>query len=749
MKKYFYMSMLIITGVIMNACSFTASGIKSDVKEETAALVPPGTLPFRNPALPLNERINDLLSRLTIKEKAKMMVANAQGVPHLKVPSYHFWNECLHGVARAGDATVFPQAIGMAATWDTPLIHKVADTISTEARAKYHEALRKGKRERYRGLTFWTPNINIFRDPRWGRGQETYGEDPFLSGELAVAFIHGIQGSNPKYYKALACAKHYAVHNGPEPSRHVFNAEPSKQDLYDTYLPQFERAVVDGKVGSVMGAYNSVYGKPSCASPFLLQTILRDNWGFKGHVVSDCGAIRDIYKNHKFTKTPEEAVAVAIKAGCDLNCGNMYGKYIPAAVQKGLLTEKDLDKALYRLLATRFRLGMFDPPEMVPYASIPYSANCTAENRNLALLTAEKSIVMLKNDGTLPLKADKLKKIAVIGPNAEPYDILLGNYHGTSSKYVTILQGLQNLCKGKAEVTYTSGCPLVSGKWNSKKLKNEMTKAVKLAADADTIIFVGGIDSHLEGEEKKNMKFPGFKGGDRVTIELPEVQVDLLKKLKSLNKPLIYVNCSGSAIAIPWIADNASAVLQAWYPGEEGGTAVANVIFGKYNPAGRLPVTFYRSTNDLPPFEDYSMKNRTYRYFTGTPLYAFGYGMSYSNFKYREALLKKITVESDDTVKLDVKIENVSPMNGEEVVQVYVRVPGKETSSKPKKTLCAFNRVMIPAGQIKTVSFEIPVKRFRLWNDKKNNYAVAKGEYTLEIGAASDDVRKQVKLTVE
>ncbi len=744
MKKCFYLFMLIIAGVVINACGVMESG--GDKKAVVAA--EQYKFPFMNPALPLDERIKDLLSRLTLDEKAKMMVADAHAVPRLGVPRYHYWNECLHGVARAGTATVFPQAIGLAATWDAPFIHKVADVISTEARAKYHEALREGKRERYRGLTFWTPNINIFRDPRWGRGQETYGEDPFLCGELAVAFIKGIQGSDPKYYKALACAKHYAVHSGPEPSRHVFNAVPSKQDLYDTYLPQFEKAVMDGKVGAVMGAYNSVYGKPCCASLFLLQDILRGKWGFKGHVVSDCGAIRDIFKNHKFTKTPEEAVAAAIKAGCDLNCGHVYAKSIPVAVRKGLLTKKEVDRALYRLLATRFRLGMFDPPEMVPYASIPFSANHTELNIKLALLAAEKSIVMLKNDGTLPLKADRLKKIAVIGPNARPYDVLWGNYHGTSPKYVTILRGILSFCEDRVELVYSPGCPLVRGMWNAERLNNKCAQAVKKATDADVIIFVGGISSHLEGEERKNIKFPGFNGGDRVTIELPQVQIDLLKKLKKLNKPIIYVNCSGSAIAMPWIADNASAILQAWYPGEQGGAAVANIIFGKYNPAGRLPVTFYRSTKDLPPFDDYSMKNRTYRYFRGRPLYAFGYGMSYSKFEYKEAVLKKNVVESDGIVKLDVKVENVGGMDGEEVLQVYVRTPGKDALSKPVKTLCAFKRVLIPAGRTKTVSFEIPVKRFRLWSDKKGDYVVAKGQYTLEIGAASNDIRKQARVRV-
>ena len=745
MKKYFELSVLIITGLILIACQFTVSGIE----KKATAVVSSEPLPFRNPALPLDERINDLLSRLTLKEKASMMVAESAAVPRLNIPRYHFWNECLHGVARAGNATVFPQAIGMAATWDTPLIHKVADTISTEARAKYHEALRKGKRDRYRGLTFWTPNINIFRDPRWGRGQETYGEDPFLTGELAVAFIKGLQGSDSKYYKVLACAKHYAVHSGPEPLRHIFDAAPSKNDLYDTYFPQFEKAVKVGKVASVMGAYNSIYGVPCCASSFLLQNILRDKWGFKGHVVSDCGAIRDIFQNHKFTKTPEEAVAAAIKAGCDLNCGSVYSRYIPSTVEKGLLSEEDVNRALYRLLETRFRLGMFDPPEMVPYSSIPYSANNTAANRNLALLTAEKSIVMLKNDGTLPLATEKLKTVAVIGPNAKPYEVLLGNYHGTSPRYVTIYQGIRNFCHGKAKVVTTPGTPLLRSMWDAGKLKKEEQEALKIAKSADVIIFVGGINSHLEGEEMKNVKYPGFKGGDRVTIELPEVQIELLKKLKALKKPLIYVNCSGSAMAMPWVADNVSAIIQAWYPGEEGGTAIANVIFGKYNPAGRLPVTFYRSTDDLPPFNDYSMKNRTYRYFRGKPLYAFGHGMSYSNFRYSDAVLKNNTVSRSGRVRLDVNIENMGNIDGEEVVQVYIRVPEKKTSPQPVKTLCAFKRVMIPASKTKTVTFDIPAERFRLWSEKDNDYTVVEGEYTLEIGASSDDIRKRVAVAVK
>ena len=745
MKEYFHLLMSIIAGLVLSACQFEAS----DSGQNSTPPTPPAVLPFRNPNLPLDKRINDLLSRLTLKEKASMMTAQSEAVPRLGIPRYHYWNECLHGVARAGNATVFPQAIGMAATWDTGLINKVADTISTEARAKYHEAIRQGKRDRYRGLTFWTPNINIFRDPRWGRGQETYGEDPFLTGELGVAFIKGLQGSDPKYYKVLACAKHYAVHSGPEPLRHVFNISPSKSDLYDTYLPQFEKAVKEGKVGSIMGAYNSIYGVPCCASSFLLQDILRNKWGFKGHVVSDCGAIRDIFQNHKFTKTPEEATAAAIKAGCDLNCGSIYSKYIVHAVNKGLLSEKDVNRALSRLLETRFRLGMFDPPEMVPYSSIPYSANNTADNRKLALLTAEESLVLLKNDGTLPLAAEKLKTVAVIGPNAKPYEVLLGNYHGTSPRYVTIYQGIRNFCRGKAKVVTTPGTPLLKSMWDAEKLKKEEQEALKIAKSADVIIFAGGINSHLEGEEMKNVKYPGFKGGDRITIELPEVQVSLLKKLKTLNKPLIYVNCSGSAIAMPWIADNVSAIIQAWYPGEEGGTAVANVIFGKYNPAGRLPVTFYASTKDVMPFNDYSMKNRTYRYFNGQPLYAFGFGMSYSNFEYTKAVVAKNTISRNGRVKVDVAVKNSSSLPGEEVVQVYIKIPEKKGSTIPVKALCAFKRVMIPASQEKTVSFDIPADRFRLWNDKENDYIIAKGEYILEIGAASDDIKKRVSITIE
>jgi beta-glucosidase len=729
----------IVAGI--TAASLTPS---SGVGEKVPDIEGPAL--YTDPDQPVAARVNDLLRRLTIGEKARLMNNTAQAVPRLSIPQYDYWNECLHGVARAGVATVFPQAIGMAATWDTDLIHDAAEAIGVEARAKHHQALRDGNRNRYFGLTFWTPNINIFRDPRWGRGQETYGEDPFLTGRLGVSFIRGLQGDDPHYARAMACAKHYAVHSGPEPARHVFDAVPPERDLYETYLPHFEAAVREGGAWSVMGAYNRTLGEPCCSSELLLKKLLREEWGFRGHVVSDCGAIHDIWASHKVVGSREAAAARAVKAGCDLCCGGEYAA-LPGAVRQGLITEKEVDAALYRVLEARFILGMFDPPQRVPYAAIPFAKNDCPEHSALAARAARECMVLLKNDGVLPLDAAKLKKVAVIGANADSVDMQNGNYNGKPSHPVTILQGIRSACGTGVEVVAAHGCPLaVKANANQAELARLADEAVAAAQSADVVIYVGGLSPGLEGEEMP-VPFEGFHGGDRTAIELPTVQQSLLEKLKATGKPVVFVNCSGSAVAMPWAAENLPAILQAWYPGQAGG-AVADVLFGVCNPSGRLPVTFYRSTADLPAFDDYAMANRTYRYFGGKPLFAFGHGLSYTKFDYGKAAVASAAVAKDGVVKLSVDVKNAGERDGEEVVQVYFR---HKASKEPQalRTLCAFRRSAIPRGESRQVAFEIPVRQFRTWNLKAHAYEVENGPYELLVGASSSDIRQQVAVEVK
>ncbi len=717
---------------------------------DTNALTPPvvtGPVIWKDPSQPLDSRVRDLISRMSLAEKVQQMRNNAPGVPRLGLPSYNYWSECLHGVARSGIATVFPQAIGMAATWDTPLVHNEAHVIAVEARAKNNEyrQAHDGDSAQYYGLHFWTPNINIFRDPRWGRGQETYGEDPFLTGQLGVSFIQGLQGDDPKYLEAYACAKHYAVHSGPEPLRHSFDVYPSGRDLYETYLPQFEAAVRQGHVGGVMGAYNSVFGKPACANPFLLTDLLRHQWGFDGYITSDCGAIFDIWANHQFVNSPEEAAAVAVKAGDDLCCGTDYDA-LARAVQEGLITQPEIDNALALLLKTRFRLGLFDPPSMVAYEQIPPSENNTPAHEALALQVARESMVLLKNDGILPLDRAKIKRIAVIGANANSVGMLLGNYNGTPSNPVTILDGIRTLAGQNIEVDYERGCSLASQTNDLLAPDDDFTNAVNAAAQADVVIYVGGIDAHLEGEEMR-VYLDGFDGGDRTRIELPVIQENLLKALQATGKPVVYVNCSGSAIAMPWENDHLNAILQAWYPGEQGGRAVAETLFGDNDPAGRLPITFYRSTADLPDFENYSMSNRTYRYFSGKPLFAFGHGLSYSKFDYRHAKLasKKITAGQDITVSFELK--NTGDRDGDEVAQVYFRHVNSAVP-QPQEALCGFVRVHLATGESSQVTIEIPAERLRYWDTTTKQYVVEPGKYQLLVASASDDIRAKLPFTI-
>jgi beta-glucosidase len=739
----------------------SSSASASNTAETAAALKVPvvsGPEIWKDPSQPIDARVRDLVSRLSLKEKALLLTANTPAIPRLGIPAYSHRNECLHGV-EGGMATAFPQAIGMAATWDPSLIHEEAEVIATEGRAVHNDYIAKhdGNSGEHVGLNFYSPNINIFRDPRWGRGQETYGEDPFLTARFGVAFIRGLQGDDPKYVKALACAKHYAVHSGPESERHVFDSRPPERDLYETYLPAFEAAVRQGHVGSAMGAYSSLNGVPCCADPFLLTDLLRKQWGFNGVVFSDGGAIGDIWMRHKYVASPEEAAAAAVKAGCDVSSGGMEGKgggaafsFLPAAVARRLISEKTVDAAVSLELTMRFRLGMFDPPSQVPWSNLTLADDNTPAHQALALKVAEESIVLLKNNGLLPLNRDAIKRIAVIGPNADSTNALYGNYHGNAFQLVTVLDGIKQIAGPNIEVSYATGCPLALKESGSNRPTPEMTaQAIAAAKAADVIIFVGGLNLNLEQEESKPTKddFQGFYCGDRTRIELPSPQEDLLKALKATGKPVIFVNCSGSAIAMPWEAKNLPAIVQAWYPGERGGIAVGKILFGDVNPAARLPITIYRSTADLPPFTDYSMSNRTYRYFSGKPLFAFGHGLSYTTFKYSDPNLENKLIGPDDTIHVSFTVKNTGKRDGDEVAQVYFRHLNS-TVPQPKMALCGFKRIHLASDDKTEVTIDIPAKQLRYWDTIKHQYVVAPGRYELLIGAASDDIRLRKPLKI-
>ncbi len=819
---------------------------------------------YLNPSLPIDQRVDDLVSRMTMEEKASQLVHQAAAIPRLQVPAYNWWSEALHGVAFAGKATVFPEPIGLAASWDAPLIREMADVIGTEARAKHNEAVQNGHGgDIMRGLTFWSPNINIFRDPRWGRGQETYGEDPFLTARLGVSFVKGLQGDDPKYLKVVSTPKHFAVHSGPEPLRHMFDAKVSKHDMVDTYLPAFRETIVKGKAESVMCSYNSINGEPACANTFLLQDQLRNAWGFNGYVVSDCDAVADIERGHHFAKALEGAAAVSLKKGTDLECedkGNNYSKYVNA-VKQGLLTEKDLDVAVKRLFRARFKLGMFDPPELVSYARISPTQNDTEAHRQLALKLARETMVLLKNDGLLPLKAGATK-IAVVGPLADSTRVLEGNYNGAPSRATTALDGIRQqfganrvsfmpgtkflragspvpgavlttedgrpglraeyfngtelegapaVVRVDADVNFAfagSPAPGLAGEnfsvrwtgqltspqsgsyelgvtgddgfrlWLDGKLVVEdwtrhapLTKtttvtlekgrhyAIKLEyfqggggavaklvwtlnqsdplSDASTIVkqadvavAVVGITSDLEGEEM-NVQVPGFKGGDRTSIDLPEEEEVLLKAVKATGKPLIVVLMNGSALAVNWAQAHADAIVEAWYPGEEGGTAIAETLAGSNNPAGRLPVTFYTGVEQLPPFENYSMKGRTYRYFQGKPLYPFGFGLSYSTFAYSDLKLSSTALEAGQPLEVDVEVRNASDRDGDEVVQVYLNFPS--TPGAPVRALRGFDRVHVPAGQKRHAHFFLDQRDLSQVNENGDRI-IASGDYRLSVG---------------
>jgi beta-glucosidase len=705
---------------------------------------------YTNPDKSVEVRVNDLVARMTLEEKVSQMQHTAPAIERLGIPAYNWWNEALHGVARNGIATVFPQAIGMAATWNYELINQEAEIISTEARAKYYEAIGKNEHKIYQGLTFWSPNINIFRDPRWGRGQETYGEDPYLTAQIGTAFVKGMQGDNDKYFKVIATAKHFAVHSGPESSRHSFDAWPSETDLYETYLPAFEALVRDAGVYSFMGAYNRVYGTPSCASDLLLEKNLREKWGFKGYVVSDCWAVSDFYNGHKFVPDAAKAAALAVKAGTDLSCGGEYGK-LNEAVKLGYISEAEIDVSVKRLFTARMKLGMFDPQEMLPYGAIQPSENNTEANRQFARKVAQESIVLLKNENSVLPLSKKVKSIAVIGPYADEISVLLGNYNGDPTNPVTILQGIRNRSGKQLKVTYAQGVDqpdkLAQDTSLTRKQESKAAEALKTASQADVIIFVGGISPDLEGEEMP-VKIDGFSGGDRTHLDMPKNQQELLEKLNALKKPVILVLTNGSALSVNWAKQNIPAIVEAWYPGEEGGNAVADVLFGDYNPAGRLPLTFYKSVNDIPAFDDYRMEGKTYRYFRGEPLYAFGYGLSYTKFDYSGFSSAGIAIKAGEPLKLSVTIQNSGNFDGDEVVQIYGVQP-ESVLARPVKSLVAFRRIHLKKGESKVVTFEIPAVQLRHFDTKLGDYAIAKGQYQFQVGAASNDLRGKVFVEIK
>lgn len=835
----------------------------------------PGAQPlYLDPSQPIELRVRDLVARLTLEEKAAMMRNTTPGVPRLGIPKYDWWNEALHGVARAGEATVFPQAIGLAAMWDEQLLQQIASVIGVEARAKFN-AVKGTEKEgaRYYGLTFWSPNINIFRDPRWGRGQETYGEDPFLTARMGVAFVRGLQGNHPKYLQAAACAKHFAVHSGPERLRHNFDVAPPEADLYETYLPAFEALVKEAKVEGVMTAYNSLYGTP-CTINSLLFSLLR-KWGFEGYVTSDCGAVEDLERTYKLAADAAEAQALAAKAGVDVRCGSPAPALVEA-VQRGLVDEAVLDKRVGALLRTMFRLGFFDPKESVVFNFVSPSANNAPEHQALALKAAQQSLVLLKNDGLLPVDPAKFHRVAVIGPNANSIPALLGNYCGTPVAPVTILAGIRARFGPAVQVDYSLGCdyaapppglrpiprsalrvgdtpgliahyfdnPQFSGReitrrrerrieldfrkypppkgvpsqnvsvywegdllttlagqyefvvrarggvrltlagkrviddwtagqktltavellperarvpikleyfadgtaqvsleWQMPHPETGYAAAIALAKEADLIIFVGGLSPEIEGEQME-VDYEGFDSGDRTRIELPAVQERLLQKLIGLKKPVVYVNLSGSPIAMSWADKHVNAIVQAWYPGQAGGTAVAGLLCGDFNPAGRLPITFPRATSHLPEFEDYRMESgRTYRYLKHKPLYPFGYGLSYTKFRYANLRVSRIP---DGALLVSVDVTNIGKRDGEEVVQIYAKPP----HARERIALCGFKRIPIATGQTETVTITVPLSALRRWDTTAKDYTVPRGKWHIYAGASSEDLRLHTTIQI-
>lgn len=664
------------------------------------------TFPFRNPDLPVDVRVKDLVSRLTLHEKVQLMQHNSPAIPRLGIPAYNWWNEALHGVARTPEkVTVFPQAIGMAATFDVDALEMMGDMTASEGRALFNEAWKSGKGvAQYRGLTYWTPNINIFRDPRWGRGQETYGEDPYLTSQMGAAMVHGLEGDDSYYLKAVACAKHYAVHSGPEYNRHEFDARPSLYDLWDTYLPAFHELVTRAKVHGVMCAYNRLNGQPCCGNDPLLVDILRNQWKFDGYVTSDCGAINDFANHHRTHLDDMVAASDAMLAGTDLECGDLY-QLLEQGVQKGLHSEREINVSVTRLLTILFKIGMFDPTDRNPYASIGREViECEAHKKH-AYRMAQESMVLLKNENSiLPLDVRRIKKLALIGPNADNEQTLLANYFGTPSVIMTPYKSLKERYGDRIEITYIKGVDFVSKLEKAPSFEQVAAEAGK----NDVIVFVGGISADYEGEagDAGAGGYAGFASGDRTSISLPFVQTELLKELKKTGKPLIIVNMSGSIMSFEWESQHADAILQAWYGGQAAGDAITDVLFGEYNPAGRMPLTTYRSDKDLPPFEDYSMSNRTYRYFQGEPRYPFGYGLSYTSFSYRN-LTCESQVQTGNSLKVSVWVKNTGKRDGDEVVQLYVSHPQNKNVRIPLCALKGFMRIHLKAGEERKVDFTL------------------------------------------
>lgn len=684
------------------------------------------------------KKAKEIVSKMTLEEKASQLTYNSAPIKHLNIERYNWWGEGLHGVARAGTATVFPQAIGLAATFDDELLNRIADIIATEGRAKYNEYSSKDDRDIYKGITFWSPNVNIFRDPRWGRGQETYGEDPYLTSRLGVSFINGLQGDN-KYLKIAACAKHFAVHSGPEGVRHEFDAIVNKKDLYETYLPAFEACVKEADVEAVMGAYNRTNGEPCCGSKTLLKDILRGEWKFEGHVVSDCWAIADFHTNHKVTSTITESAALAIKNGCDLNCGNVYLQVL-LAYKEGLVTEEDITTAAERLMATRIRLGMFDDDCI--YNNIPYEVNDCKEHNEVSLEAARKSMVLLRNNGILPIDKSKLKTIAVIGPNADSQIMLKGNYCGTASKYTTVLEGIQRSVSDDTRIYYSEGCHLYKDRVEPLAQQSDrISEAVSIAERSDIVVLCLGLDSTIEGEQGDTGN--SYGAGDKENLKLPGEQQDLLEKVLETNKPVIVVLGSGSALTLSGVEEKCAAIIQAWYPGSHGGEALADLIFGKYSPSGKLPITFYKNTDNMLEFTDYSMKGRTYRYIEEEPLYPFGYGLTYSSVE-----LKNITVsevgKDFESVEVTVDIENTGKYDVEEVVQCYIKKIDAPYAPL-NHNLAGFKRVRLAKGEKKAITMNIMRHEFEDVNDNGER-VMDTNKFKLFVGICQPDERS-VKLT--
>ena len=697
-----------------------------------------------------------LVAQMSLEEKASQLRYDSPAIPRLGIPAYNWWNEALHGVARAGVATSFPQAIGMAAAFDEELLRTVGDAVATEGRAKYNEYAKHNDRDIYKGLTFWSPNVNIFRDPRWGRGHETYGEDPYLTSRMGVAYVEGLQGTagdgEGEYLKTAACAKHFAVHSGPEGLRHEFNAVAGKKDMYETYLPAFEACVKEGEVEAVMGAYNRTNGEPCCGSDTLIRGILRGEWGFAGHFVSDCWAIKDFHEHHCVTKTPEESAAMALKAGCDVNCGVTY-LHLLKAYEQGLVTEEEITQAAERLFTTRYLLGCFAETE---YDKIPYEAVECREHLELAQKIAREGMVLLKNDGILPLRKDRLKTIGVIGPNADSRAPLVGNYHGTSSRYITMLEGIQDAVGEEVRVLYSEGCHLYKDRVEGLAWRQDrISEALTVAEHSDVVVLCLGLDETLEGEEGDTGN--SYASGDKADLKLPESQRELLEAVAGCGKPVILCVLTGSAVDLNFADEHMNAILQVWYPGARGGKAAADILFGACSPSGKLPVTFYRDLEGFPAFEDYSMKGRTYRYLEKEPLYPFGYGLTYGRVEVRSATCESVSAQTPDLEKtgqgtaemnmsdgdrsfaVKAVLENTGEYDTDEVLQAYIHA--EDSAFAPlHPSLCAFTRVNLKAGEKKEVSLTIPASALTIVDEEGRRY-VDGTHFGLYVGISQPDER--------